>query len=115
MSVLSIFWTLGVVCLILVAFAAGSRAALPCFIAMFVIGIIASIAYHMANISSENGVNTEEFDFRVEGYSTPGGSVKNDDPDFAERLRDLEQLRQDGLINEDEYEAKRKEILSDKW
>lgn len=34
---------------------------------------------------------------------------------FAERLRDLEGLRQDGLISEAEYERKREEILRERW
>lgn len=35
--------------------------------------------------------------------------------DFAERLRDLEGLRRDGLIDEEEYERKRDEILRERW
>jgi len=30
-------------------------------------------------------------------------------------LRKLKALKDDGLINEEEYETKRKEILNDKW
>lgn len=115
MSVLSIFWTLGVVCLALVAMTAGANAAMPCFIGFFVLAIIGSIFYHVANISAEKGVNTEEFNFKVEGYPKSGGDSLDKEPDFAERLRDLEQLHQDGLISEDEYRAKRSEIMSDKW
>ncbi|MBP1660353.1 MAG: hypothetical protein H6P95_1545, partial [Candidatus Aminicenantes bacterium] len=36
-------------------------------------------------------------------------------PDFAGRLRQLESLRQDGLVTDDEYRAKRAEILGGKW
>ena len=35
--------------------------------------------------------------------------------DFAARLRQLEALRLDKLINEEEYNKKRKEILEEKW
>ena len=34
---------------------------------------------------------------------------------FDEKLRRLEQLRKDGLITETEYQAKRKEFLSEDW
>lgn len=115
MSALSILWTLGVVCLILVVIAAGPQAALPCFIALFVVGIIGSIIYNVANISSEKGVNTESFDFKVEGFQRDSGDADVGEPDFAVRLRDLEELRKEGLISEDEYKAKRQQIMSDQW
>ncbi|ETK28566.1 SHOCT domain-containing protein [Paenibacillus larvae] len=34
---------------------------------------------------------------------------------FEIRLRSLEHLRRDGLISEEEYQEKRKQILEDKW
>ncbi len=35
--------------------------------------------------------------------------------DFDSRLRKLERLRADGLVDEEEYHRKRGEILADKW
>ncbi len=35
--------------------------------------------------------------------------------DFSKKLRELENLRDDGLITEEEYQAKRTEIMNDKW
>ncbi len=35
--------------------------------------------------------------------------------DFSVRLRKLNQLRDDGLISEDEFYEKRREILEEKW
>ncbi len=35
--------------------------------------------------------------------------------DFAARLRRLEGLRKDGLVSEEEFQAKRKQILDEKW
>jgi hypothetical protein len=35
--------------------------------------------------------------------------------DFAERLRKLEGLRKDGLVSEEEFQAKRREIMGEKW
>lgn len=40
--------------------------------------------------------------------SAPGG-------DFAARLRDLEKLREDHLVSEEEYRKKRAEILDERW
>lgn len=99
----------------LVFLTAGPGVGLPCFIALFVIGILGSIAYHAANISSDNGINTEVFDFEVEGYPTSNTGSSSNEPDFAERLRDLERLREDELISEEEYQAKRTQIMTDKW
>lgn len=35
--------------------------------------------------------------------------------DFAARLRDLEALKRDGLISDNEYQQKRAEIMQEKW
>ena len=35
--------------------------------------------------------------------------------DFAARLRDLEALKKDSLISDDEYRRKRAEIMQEKW
>lgn len=35
--------------------------------------------------------------------------------DFSGRLRKLEGLRKDGLISEEEFQAKRKQMLEEKW
>jgi hypothetical protein len=43
--------------------------------------------------------------------STPAPS--SDGPSALERLRALDQLREDGLVSSDEYEEKKREILSD--
>jgi len=36
-------------------------------------------------------------------------------PDFSVRLREVESLRKEGLLTEEEYQRKRKEILDEKW
>lgn len=43
--------------------------------------------------------------------------IEAEDPrdDFDSRLRKLERLRADGLVDEEEYRRKRGEILADKW
>ena len=43
------------------------------------------------------------------------GAVEDASGDFAERLRALEALKNDGLISDDEYREKRAEIMQTKW
>ena len=43
------------------------------------------------------------------------GLQVNDESSFASKLRELETLKKDGLINIEEYEKKRNEIMKDKW
>jgi len=37
------------------------------------------------------------------------------DSGFAQRLRDLDALKKEGLVSEAEYQTKREQILQDKW
>jgi hypothetical protein len=46
---------------------------------------------------------------KLVGKEDPVPSVRS----VSERLRSLEQLKTDGLINEEEYSTKRKEILGE--
>jgi hypothetical protein len=43
------------------------------------------------------------------------GAVGETSDDFASRLRDLEALKNDGLISDAEYRKKRDEIVQEKW
>jgi len=43
------------------------------------------------------------------------GLAGEDENNFAPKLRDLEALKTDGLISDDEYKEKREEILKTKW
>ncbi len=40
-----------------------------------------------------------------------GGYIKDESPGTADRLRELDYMRQDGTITPEEYETKKKEIL----
>jgi len=42
-------------------------------------------------------------------------SATDRESDFGTRLRDLEALRKEGLISEQEYQKKRAEIMDEKW
>lgn len=43
------------------------------------------------------------------------GTAGESESGFAVKLRNLEELKRDGLISDDEYQKKRAEILSAKW
>jgi hypothetical protein len=43
------------------------------------------------------------------------GVAAETESDFAARLRDLEELKKDGLLSDEEYGRKRAEIMQGKW
>ncbi len=45
--------------------------------------------------------------------SGAGGMVRQPEPSTADAIRDLAKLRDEGLISDEEYEAKRKDLLED--
>jgi hypothetical protein len=73
------------------------------------LGVVVMTGFHAYNVFSEKGFSEYQVDVEV----TDSYQVKEES--FDEKLRKLKVLKDDGLINEEEYEAKRKEILSDKW
>ena len=72
-------------------------------------GAIVITGFHAYNVFSEKGFSEYQVDVEV----TDSYQVKEES--FDEKLRKLKALKDDGLINEGEYEVKRKEILNDKW
>jgi hypothetical protein len=44
-----------------------------------------------------------------------GDGDQPQDSAFAQRLRDLEALKKEGLVSDREYQKKRKQILQEKW
>lgn len=64
---------------------------------------------HAYNVFSEKGFSRYQVDVEVTD------SYQGKEESFDEKLRKLKALKDDGLINEEEYEVKRKEILNDKW
>ena len=48
-------------------------------------------------------------------FEEPRGSLPVGNGDFESRIRKLENLKRDGLITAEEYQAKRARILSEKW
>lgn len=44
-----------------------------------------------------------------------GGSTAEDENGFAQKLRDLDALKKESLISDEEYQIKREEIMKEKW
>lgn len=70
------------------------------------LGITISHAY---NVFSEKGFSGYQIDIEE------SDSYQKKEEGFDEKLRKLKALKDDGLLNDEEYEMKRKEILKDKW
>ena len=79
------------------------------FVGLWVLTVAGIIAYHIRNATSEHGVAHAHVSFEAETSGDRGQS------DFDERLRDLERLRQDGLLTEEEYRRKRADVLNEDW
>lgn len=64
---------------------------------------------HAYNAFSEKGISyyQVDVDYRDE--------VKEIPEDFDTKLRKLKKLRDDGIINEEEYQTKKKQLLDQKW
>lgn len=72
-----------------------------------VIGTLLGWGYEMRqNKKAKNDDGVIDVDFTVED---------NKKVSFDQRLRKLEDLLKDGLITDEEYERKRKEIMKSKW
>ncbi|WP_459480893.1 SHOCT domain-containing protein [Clostridium saccharoperbutylacetonicum] len=61
------------------------------------------------NFFSENGGTSIVIDVEDNDFD------KEKEQDFDEKLRKIKALMDDGIISREEYEAKRKEILNEKW
>ena len=66
---------------------------------------LAIAGMHAFNFFSNKGVASWEIDVN---------STDRED-DFEERLRKLNRLKEDGLINDNEFEKKRNEIMKSEW
>lgn len=75
------------------------------FVALWLLVMVGLIIYHLSNATSGRGVPHTRFEMQGQAGQS----------DQAARLRDLEKLRQDGLISEAEYRAKRTDIMGEDW
>ncbi|MFN3921716.1 MAG: SHOCT domain-containing protein [Caldimicrobium sp.] len=113
--------TIIVLIFFLVAIASSDHKDDPFIVIFIVIFIVGGIIYSIINLLTYSkkdkkkihSTATEVIEFE---------SVEQDEKDlerrlfdFETRLRKLESLKKDGLITEEEYQRKRKEIMDEKW
>ncbi len=74
-----------------------------------VLGVI--IVSYIYNLRSRKGVVEIETETETEAVPPAGEAA----PDFDAKLRKLEALKKDGLVTDEEYQAKRAEIMKKEW
>ena len=82
-------------------------------LSVFMIGWI-GVAVYMANLHRRN-LKSKNGEFLFEAVSQSGGESKQSNEDPMQSLRSLQKLKVDGLITEEEFQAKRKEIMHRQW
>jgi hypothetical protein len=72
-------------------------------------GAIAITGFHAYNVFSEKGVSyyQVDVDYRDE--------VREVTEDFDSKLRKLKKLKDDGILSDEEYQAKKEQLLNEKW
>jgi hypothetical protein len=80
---------------------------------VFMIGwlgtVVFMLVYHFLNIKRAKGLSLVDIE------AEPGQQINDPASDPMQKLRSLEALKHDGLINEDEYRRKREEVMQQKW
>jgi hypothetical protein len=97
-----------------------ARGPMSIFLVIWIAACLGMAIYSLINLSSfgKSRPNPTALEvLEVEDRKAP--DIKEDSakarPDFGTRLRELEALRKDGLLTEEEYQRKRREILDEKW
>ena len=67
------------------------------------------LVYHLTNLNRAKGLPLVEID--ADTGSQPDDTVN----DPMQKLRNLEAMKKDGLISDDEFKRKREEIMQQKW
>jgi len=78
------------------------------FVVLWVFPALGIVGYHLWNAASPSAVPTTRYGFEASGTDAPRS-------DQAERLRELEKFRADGLVTDEEYKQKRAEIMGEDW
>lgn len=69
---------------------------------------------HGINAFTEKGVPTHRVDV-TNTHDTLTNEIKHSDDSFDEKLRKLHQLKQDGILTDEEYEDKKQQMLKEDW
>ncbi|WP_166805856.1 SHOCT domain-containing protein [Jeotgalibacillus sp. R-1-5s-1] len=78
------------------------------FGAIWTAGAAGITIFHAVNVFSAKGASTYEADVELGQTEQPGGN-------YEDKIRQLHRLKKDDLITDEEYEAKKNELLSEKW
>ncbi len=86
------------------------------FMLIWVLFAIGGIIYFVINLSTYSKSSKEKIPLTSDEVIeiAPEGD-EEEGKDFEARLRKLESLRKDGLVSEEEYIQKRKQIMEEKW
>lgn len=82
------------------------------FLLLWVVGCIAMIVFYARLLAKKTPQEDSLLDVH---FAEAGDAASGTGQDFAVKLRNLEQLKREGLISESEYLAKREQILKEKW
>jgi amino acid permease len=81
------------------------------FFVLFIVAALTITIFYAKNFFSKKGVSVLDVDFNVDS------EMEKDQPketsDVESRLRQLDKLKSEGLLHDDEYEQKRKAILKE--
>jgi hypothetical protein len=95
------------------------QTALSLFLIIWILACLGIIIYSLLNLLSfkDYKVKPTATDvLEIEEKSVTQETERFQQPlDFETKLRKLESLRKDGLLTEEEYQSKKKEILDQKW
>jgi Short C-terminal domain len=108
----AIFLVFGLAILIL----AGRDTSDDAIYAIYVFGILWVIVCGIIIIIGVLNMRKEGIEMlRIEGGDISATRNSGSTPDQMDRLRKLDALKKDGLISEEEFRAKREEIMREKW
>ncbi|MGC8758230.1 MAG: SHOCT domain-containing protein, partial [Caldisericaceae bacterium] len=85
------------------------------FSIIWISACIGGIIYSIKNLSTYSRSEKNKIPITSTDVVEIDESDGQEGKDFETRLRKLEALRKDGLISEEEYKQKRKEIMEEKW
>lgn len=105
---LSFFSLFGVVFIVIAITDADEVWFIPAFFGLIWFVACGAMIAHVARMLKMAKKGKIEVAEITEGGAEPSGG-------FAEKLRDLEELKRDGLISDFEYQQKREEIMREKW
>lgn len=79
------------------------------FITMWIVTVLLMLIYHIVNLKRAKGLSLIE----VNPERESSGKIETSSP--IKKLRDLEVMKKEGLITEEEYKLKRKQLINENW